>query len=344
MIDFSKFELKEPDQILIRKWQDFEVDPKIQYPEIQYLLKINGIGCIPRGDLQAIKAKAKSGKTFALNLMVAGILADDFTEGLNLFEQPSGKCKVLHVDTEQHIRSVANKQRTIYSLLRVEEGKSINNYRVLSLRELCFSDRWKITKEAINEMKPDLVVIDGIVDLTADFNDSAESKAFISELMTIASRENCAMLCVLHENKRAGDTTMRGHLGTELVNKASEVYQVTNNKGFFTVTQTESRNASIPDWAFSIDAEGVPVIADDAPKSQNENKFLARTNIIKTFFSDQENKSISYTKLTDEMAERWGVGLRTTKTVISDLLRGGTLQKDAVGNYNFKFNDDDLFD
>lgn len=317
------------------------IDPAVDYLPPEFLLRIGGVGVFPRGDIQAIKGKAKAGKTTVMALLTAGMLANDFTDKLEVFSRPKDNLRILHVDTEQHPRSVAWKQKTVYRLIDADPGDPLSNYAVLSLREFSFSDRWDIAKEAIHDFKPDFVLIDGIVDMIADFNDSAESKAFISELMALASRENCAICCVLHENKGKGDNTMRGHLGTELLNKCSETYQVSQLNGIFTVAQTESRNAPAPDFAFTIDSEGLPVMADETPQARGKSSnYLERAQIIRGFFPDQ---GMRYKDLVAESMERFGVGERTAKNTIKEFLHGDILFKDGNNVYHLKKQDDDLF-
>lgn len=317
------------------------IDPAVDYLPPEFLLRIGGVGAFPRGDIQAIKGKAKAGKTTVMALLTARMLANDFTDKLEVFSRSKGALRILHVDSEQHPRSVAWKQKTVYRLIDADPGDPLSNYAVLSLREFSFSDRWDIAKEAIHDFKPDFVLIDGIVDMIADFNDSAESKAFISELMALASRENCAICCVLHENKGKGDNTMRGHLGTELSVKCSETYQVSQLNGIFTVVQTESRNAPAPDFAFTIDSEGLPVMADETTQARGKSSnYLERVQIIRGFFPDQ---GMRYKDLFAELMERFGVGDRTAKNTIKEFLQGDILFKDGNNVYHLKKQDDDLF-
>lgn len=340
-IDLSRFNARGPEQLEHRTWRDMVIDPAVDYLPPEFLLRIGGVGVFPRGDIQAIKGKAKAGKTTAMALITAGMLANDFTDKLEMFSRPKDILRILHVDTEQHPRSVAWKQKTVYRLIDADPGDPLSNYAVLSLREFSFSDRWDIAKEAIHDFKPDFVLIDGIVDMIADFNDSAESKAFISELMALASRENCAICCVLHENKGKGDNTMRGHIGTELNNKCSETYQVGQLNGIFTVAQTESRNAPAPVFAFTIDSEGLPVMADETPQARGKSSnYLERAQIIRGFFPDQ---GMRYKDLVAESMERFGVGERTVKNTIKEFLHGDTLFKDGNNVYHLKKQDDDLF-
>ncbi len=342
-INFSRFDDRGPDQVEQRTWHDTLIDPSVDYQPPEYLLHIGGIGAFPRGDIQAIKGKAKAGKTTAMTLITAGMLANDFTDGLGMFSRPKNNLKILHIDTEQHPRSVAWKQKTVYRLIDADPGDHpLPDYAVLSLREFSFSDRWEIAKEAIHDFKPDFVLIDGIVDMIADFNDSAESKAFISELMGLASRENCAICCTLHENKSKADNTMRGHLGAELTNKCSETYQVSQTNGIFTVTQTESRNAPAPDFAFSIDPEGLPVMADERLITDpRERQMIEAMAVFNTLLDGTDG--MPHNKLQVEFAERAGCTTRTARTKIAAALNRKLLIKTKDDLYKISEHEDSIF-
>ena len=69
-----------------------------------------------------------------------------------------------------------------------------------------------------------LVVIDGIRDLMLDINNSKEATKLVGDLMQWTSEQNIHIQTVLHLNK--GDDNARGHIGTELNNKAETVLQI----------------------------------------------------------------------------------------------------------------------
>lgn len=340
-INFSLFDQRNSlEQYELRSFSDTIVDPARNYPPPDFLIKISGVGALPRGDMQAIKAKAKMGKTTFAIILIAVLLGFETA----LLERSKNKrYRVLHIDTEQHIRSVAWRQRMVYRLIEEDPDTPLEEYLTLSLREFSHQERWRLTQEAIEAHKPDLVLLDGVVDMIADYNDPAESKSFISELMAIASKKDCALLCILHENKGKGDNTMRGHLGTELVNKSSEVYQVTRLNDLFTVAQTESRNAPTPDICFSIDSEGLPVLAEEAnPAQGRSNLFMERVQIVRKFMQDKE--AITHTELYEELMERFGgVSARTSKREIAKMLHADILAKDSKGKYLLNRGKDDLF-
>ena len=72
-----------------------------------------------------------------------------------------------------------------------------------------------------------LVVIDGIRDLMLDINNSPEATKLVGDLMQWTSEQNIHIQTVLHLNK--GDDNARGHIGTELNNKAETVLQITKD-------------------------------------------------------------------------------------------------------------------
>ena len=66
--------------------------------------------------------------------------------------------------------------------------------------------------------------IDGIRDLMLDINNSTEATKLVGDLMQWTSEQNIHIQTVLHLNK--GDDNARGHIGTELNNKAETVLQI----------------------------------------------------------------------------------------------------------------------
>ena len=150
-----------------------------------------------------------------------------------------------------------------------------------ALRPFTSEDKMKSMKELIKDFQPDIVFIDGIVDIMCNFNDVEESKKVIDELMRMSTKEesgkNLSIVCVLHTNKATEDHNMRGHLGTMLTQKAGTVLEVTKNKnGIFTVSNTESRNKEVPDWSFCFDNNGDIVDTTEMVKQMTKEQEMKR--------------------------------------------------------------------
>ncbi len=232
----------------------YEIDLSKQYEEPRYLLRINGVGTIPRGDIQGIKAAAKNGKSYFCSILIASLLGCD-KFGIESIENQQS---VLYFDTEQCPRNTACLVRRVHKLLCWRTDTSNPLFRGYALRSMATEERLQFIAEKIRTLHPSLVIVDGAVDLLHDFNDIGESSRVIAELMVLSADNDCAIACVLHTNKAKGDSNMRGHLGSMLLQKASDVFEIQKDGGIFCVTQTDCRNHPVPDIAFSISEDGTP--------------------------------------------------------------------------------------
>ena len=68
------------------------------------------------------------------------------------------------------------------------------------------------------------MIIDGIRDFVYDINSPSESTKIITLLMQWTDERQIHIHAILHQNK--GDENTRGHIGTELNNKAETVLLV----------------------------------------------------------------------------------------------------------------------
>ena len=109
-----------------------------------------------------------------------------------------------------------------------------------------------------------LVVIDGIRDLVHDINSPGESTDLITKLMQWTDERKIHIHTVLHLNK--SDDNTRGHLGTELNNKAETVLQITKDdfdRDTSSVTAMHIRDRDFEPFAFRINADALPELVED---------------------------------------------------------------------------------
>ncbi len=260
----------------------YEIDLARQYDEPRYLLRINGVGTIPRGDIQAVKAKSKNGKSFLCSIIAAGVLGNtDF--GMECAEYQQA---VLYFDTEQCERNTASLARRVHRLMGWPTDRNNQRFRVYSLRSLPTDERLGLIIGTVKEHRPALVVIDGVVDLLDDFNSIEQSSKLIAKLMELSAECDCAITCVLHTNK--ADNNMRGHLGAMLLQKCSDTYEVVKSGNTFSVSQTDCRNMPVEDFAFSIDANGIPYSTATAVNIKQQEKMDSiKDGMIEAFGSVQ---------------------------------------------------------
>jgi hypothetical protein len=220
------------------------------------------------GNFSALIGKAKSRKSFAMGLMISAATKNEL-----LFDKikgafPPDKNQVLYFDTEQghyHVQLSAKRIRTLIG------DSNPENLHVFALRKYSPKERLTIINEAIQNYKNvGLVVIDGIKDLVTSINDEEQATLITSYLLKWSEENNIHIITVLHQNK--GDTNARGHLGTEIVNKAETVLSITKSKEQdISIVEAEYCRGKEPEsFAFEIDEMGLPRIVKDWINATNE--------------------------------------------------------------------------
>ena len=192
------------------------------------------------GNFSASTGKAKSKKTFNVSALVAASLA--------------GK-QVLNC------RSVLERILRLAGLPTTTDPENLDFF---CLREYSPSVRVEVIDYALRQNKGyGLVIIDGIRDLMLDINSTGESVEVINRMMEWSSRYDLHIHCVLHLNK--GDNNVRGHIGTEMSNKAETVLVISKsneNPGISEVHALHIREKEFKPFAFTINETGLPVIAE----------------------------------------------------------------------------------
>ena len=133
---------------------------------------------------------------------------------------------------------------------------------VFNVRGVGWKERRDLLCEAVMRCRPDLVIVDGIRDLVNDINDGVLAQEVMEELMHLSTEHDCCIVCVLHQNKSGEDHNLRGWIGTELMNKAFEVYSCEKllPQRIFSLEQTLTRKYDIErTMYFEVGDDGLPV-------------------------------------------------------------------------------------
>lgn len=232
-----------------------------EVPPEEYALEVDGKGMFARRDIHAVKAKAKAGKTTTLKVFVAALLLGAMFRIKSLLTKP----RILFFDTEQ---SRTDTKLILEDVARMTGlGPEVIDGQVVlhSLRRCDQEDLLPLLRQAIEDEKPEVVFLDGIVELVSSFNDEVESKQLIKDLLVLSDEHNCAIVCVLHTNKADEDHQMRGHLGTMLGQKAGTVLECSKEKAssVITVKCTEARHEEPDEWSIMFDSDGNIMDADE---------------------------------------------------------------------------------
>jgi len=250
--------------------EHLRITPEKKLPKMDFLFRLFGMPCFPRRELVAITGKAKSGKTFVTSMLMACCQVRDV---LSFHREQESPLRVLWYDTEQSdestqdilknriMKMVADKDGVIQTEL-FDNGDGLPKIDVFNVRAVEWKLRRKLLIEAVNMCEPDLVIIDGIRDLVNDINDGVLAQEVMEELMHLATDKDCCIACVLHQNKSGEDHNLRGWIGTELMNKAFEIYSCEKlmPARVFKLEQTQTRKYDVePIMWYRVDHQGLPV-------------------------------------------------------------------------------------
>lgn len=237
------------------------ITPQTKLPPMEFLFRLAGKPCFARGELTGLSGKAKSGKTFVSSILMALCFRSEL---LSVERIEPKRLHVLWYDTEQSEESTQDILRNrIIPLTGIAEDQFPNDLMdVFNVRGEAMADRIGILELFVLRYQPDLVVLDGIRDLVADINDGVVAQDTIERLMRLASDNHCAIVCVLHQNKSQEDRNLRGWIGTELKNKAFEVYECAkSSERIFTWAQTDTRKYDISTpLQFAVNDQGLPYL------------------------------------------------------------------------------------
>lgn len=252
------------------------------------------------GNFSASIGKAKSKKTFNVSAIVAAALKNG-TVLRYAAELPPDKRKILYVDTEQSPYHCLKVARRISRMAGLPTNQNHENLEFLALRKYTPEERIEIVKQAIYRTDHiGLVVIDGIRDMVYDINSPSESTHVISLLMTWTDERQIHIHTILHQNK--GDENARGHIGTELSNKAETVLLIEKDEtdaDISTVRAAHIRAMDFEAFAFRINEEALREAYASVGVSLSGNKVVSLITTLKNKRMIEQRHGKKYSFLPD---------------------------------------------
>lgn len=309
------------------------------FAEKEYLLERDGVGFSPRGNVMALTADKKAGKSWFAMAMCGALLAGRF---LGMASR-SDNAKVIYFDTEQDEADGQRILRRVHSVCGWDMETDIERFEVYHLREMASKERREFVIGTIEDLKPDFVIIDGIRDLLDDFNDIAQSAELVGVMMRLSSAVNCAIWCVLHVNPNSDK--MRGHLGTELGNKVADILYMTKKKRLndednvtYTMEEVAARShKDIHSVTFRIDDSrpyGLPVLVNENEvKEMAEDERKKLTEKMRGLIHSPE--SVSYTELRTRIKSTERLGSAAAGRMLANAISLGIITKQENGKFIF---------
>lgn len=254
-------------------WQASRLTLTGKYITAPEILRVHGSPIGTLGNFSASIGKAKSKKTFNVSAIVGAALKNGTVLQYDA-ELPDNKRKILYVDTEQSPHHCQNVMSRIVRMAGLPVDIEPLNLEFLTLRRHTPDVRIAIVEEAIYHTEGlGLVIIDGIRDMVYDINSPSESTKIISKLMQWTDERQIHIHTILHQNK--ADENARGHIGTELNNKAETVLEVAKDKldsDISTVQAVHIRAMDFEPFAFRIDNNALPELVGDYTFSEKKSK------------------------------------------------------------------------
>jgi len=292
-----------------------EIDLSEEIPEPEPLLQIGDITLFSKGNISTIGGAAKSRKTFLIVFLTAKFLEENPDQSAMIY------------DTEMAKFHTIRTARRVHRLIGWEPKKNNKRLKVFSVREYNSDERIKALQQAIERYKPALVFVDGVRDLVKDFNSPDESSNIVNLLMKWSSLYECHICSVLHENKIGGQ--LRGHLGTEIVNKSETVIGVSSSGNVSTVKPLFTRNMPFEEFYFTINMEGLPELCKPEQVPTNTDKLK---QLFESVLGGKE--SVSYTELRNALINKLKVAERTAERKINDGVKLNVICKNEVNYYH----------
>lgn len=266
-----------PDLLKYRQWFGTDtsgllLDFAKPYTPPKWTLRHNGTNFAKRGDLHIVGGKSGHGKTAFMSQIMAAILCGRFG---NMTCQIEGEPVVLYIDTEQSEDDTIAIKNRVCTLANIPYNIPQQRFKVARLRDTVQVDeRYKQILQLMWEIKPDVVFIDGLLDIVEDYNNQTDCANVIRDLMAYSTALNMSMWCVLHENPMTDKLV--GSLGSIAERKVTEVFVIRKHKAphqdkrfkdfpsvFFEIKQTKARGKDQEDWYFTVEDRamgwGVPV-------------------------------------------------------------------------------------
>jgi len=313
----------------VHEWERAKIDlsQQIEPPEAILTQIETGIPFLYRRGVHIVSGKQKVGKTFLNTMLMASILNPC---GFGGFEPSKTGLKILFADTEQDHADTQAVMARVHRLNEWSTDTNCERFVGLNLREYSVEDRIRLIEQSLKDVRPDVLIVDGVVDLCLDFNSLEESHKLTTMLMQWASRCNCAIITALHVNK--GNDELRGHLGAFLSQKGENVVKVSKESdglNYMSCKVIESRHRPIDDFSFRI-VEGMPEIYEPEISTK------ATVNY-ENIFESALKQPLRYGDLVGEIVKITGKSIPTSKRYVNDAANLGIIEN-KNGIYEYKIN------
>ena len=291
-------------------------------PEENILFSIKGknIGCLQ--SFVCFQGLPKQGKSLFITSAIASAFTSWDIFGMKINFPPDRK-RLCYIDTE-------SSDYDFYKVLDRVRQQIITDHLPLNF------DSYLMREDSPNDIKEmidlylqqntdcSVLVIDGILDLIADFNNVEQSFYLIQWLKKITKIHNLLILCVLHLGKK--DQNSIGHIGSYLDRKAQSVLKIEKNKDQNTIDLSATFLRSSDEFSpISIQYQsGKWYEVNSEPVNKSDYLFGLKK---KTLQNRLLLEPVKYNDLVSSFSEFTGKSISTAKKIIKEWIQKGEIVK-----------------
>lgn len=311
-------ENKLSEKLLSRRFKNGAAIPT---ENVVFTIQDKTIGCTQ--SFVTFSGLPKQGKSLFITSAIASAYNQDkvFNMKINF---PKGRERLCYIDTESSdydYYKVLERMRKQMQLPQLPE-----NFDSFLFREDSHSDIIEMI-EVYLKQHPEcsVLVIDGVLDLIADFNNVEQSFYLIQWLKKISKVHDLLIFLVLHLGKKEGNTL--GHIGSYLDRKSQSVLKIEKNKQQKTIDLTAQFLRSADDIdTIAIRHDGQKwVQAEHIPESTGPQWTKDKIELINRLLNEPKG----YKQLVDQLSTLIGKGSTTAKRMIKNWVDDGSIVKDG---------------
>ena len=312
-------------------------DDQAAYIQPYFRYNIGGVNCVAASGIVAVTGKPGAGKTTALALLV-GILLGHQSWGEVKCVKPCNR--VLWIDTEKPIYSCQQRMKVLRKVAELAtkslEESGIDFYLMKNETE---EDRRYFIERLSRLNTYDVIVIDGIFDLTKDPD---KDYMPVIDLLKRLSDNETTVFAMLHTNKKVEDDNMRYALGTELMRICTNRFLVkydTTKKCHAIVHDKSNDTEYAPPILYNYKEDGTitPIkLGKDAEKGQNVQQ--RQKQAINAAFAKilACGAMLRRTELIKAMKEKCGISEDAAIKRIKTAKREGVIKVSDNGKYYYE--------
>ncbi len=317
-------------------WQQFLFDFTKPQPVPPGLVFRDGVAVASRQTLTMVAGEEKSGKSYNLALMIAAAVGGRDCFGYSAL-QP---LRAVAIETEMSGDEAAARYRGAFNAAGIQTNSSPQNLAVLRLRGCDPRQKQEVLRDVVEDVRPDVVFIDGLLDFVADFNDPAQATEVVEGLLQICDSYNCGVVVTIHTNPEYnGRAKALGHVGSALSRRDSCFLLSKRNGPIIQVSFRHGRGGGFPPFSFTIGSDGTPQLIaksqQQAGEGQQEQKAdkgpaPATLKLLEVMEPGREYKRTELVK----MLQPFNISEQNTDKYLNKGVQDGIFQKKGRGIYS----------